>query len=251
MWRNVLRLIVIAIASQAVVGVAHASPTLSLSLVAGEAGVPTTVQYGSRGVRPGQRVALQRRVGTGRVWRTVASLAHNRAGMVSIPALPLGSYSLRIAVLRGSRVTSQHGARLLVFGTVPLSRLVNQGEVGVYTLPDSTFRYVIKNYGASDGGPGTLLTSKKSPCRSVHFEFVPGTESGSENLHGETGSAAVVQESLDPVKTTVAGQTVGTVDATVIPGQSWSLNVESNGGNRLLTWYVNGSASCYSEELEG
>jgi hypothetical protein len=93
-----------------------------------------------------------------------------------------------------------------------------------------------------------MFTVASNPCRSVHIEFIPGTEQGSEVLNSTQGTASVVQESRDPVSLTVQGQSLGTLDTELVPGQSWSFNTDQTkgGGARLLTWYVNGTASCYS-----
>jgi hypothetical protein len=233
-------------------GSADARPAVSISVSSAEVGAPIAMTYAARGIAPSQKLVVQRQEGTGKFWRSILNVGRRTAGTAQLPPLPLGMYTIRLAVMgRRGRLIAQRAITFPVFGEVPFSRLIGDGNEGTYTLPTSTFQYAIHNYGAADPTAGTLFTITKNPCRSVHVEFVPGTENGNENLHGELGSGIIVQESLDPIKVTVPGQTVGTFDAALIPRQSWSLNVEEIGGNRLLTWYVNGHASCDRERLEG
>jgi hypothetical protein len=91
----------------------------------------------------------------------------------------------------------------------------------------------------------------RNPCRSVHVDFIPGTDDGSEMVANQSGTATIVQQSMNPVSATVLPQTVGSLDARLVPGQSWSLNVTQDTfeGSRILTWYVNGTVSCYSRNI--
>jgi hypothetical protein len=220
-------------------GSAWGSPAVSLSVPVGTAGVPTQLQYTASGVRPAQQLVIQRQEGSGKFWRTIVRLPHRASGSATLPSLPLGEYGVRIAVLgRQGVILRQRASRLLVFGEVSLGDLLDTQGGGVDTLPTSTFRYEISHWAG-----GVAITEEKNYCRSVHIELVPEqTKEGPE----EVGTMTVVQESLDPVKVTVPGQTLGNLEAPLVPGQSWSLTLEEK-GNWIIDFRMSGDASCYRE----
>jgi hypothetical protein len=205
---------------------------------------PVSFTWTASHLAPHSQLVVQRQEGTARSWRTVARLT-GASGSASLPGLPMGSYRLRLAVLGSRHLVRGYQQRLLeAFGEVPFSSLFPGHGHPVYAAATSSFPYVSFAYGVNntDG----VLTDSQNNCRSVHLEFVPGTVgSFSSEMVGQLGTMTLVQESQDPASVTVPFNTVGTLDANVVVGQSWSVNF-SQTGEYLFTFYVNGSASCDS-----
>jgi hypothetical protein len=238
---------------------ALAKPHVSFTLpTTASAGVATPFSYATNGLTPGNRVVLQRQQGTARVWRTVAALASIKAGSSALPALPLGIYSVRVAAIaHHGKVVAEQRRSIKVFGEVPFTQLfsldsehhsaVQDGanQPGVYTTPTRTFNYAFASY-ANTEAAATILTVGNNTCRSVHIDFVPGVQ-GSESepiFQSASATVSVVQQSLDPVASTAAFNAFGALDATLVPGQSWS--VTTLGIKESIRLYLNGSAICYS-----
>jgi len=241
---------------------AAAKPRLSFNLPgSATAATATRFSYAATRVRATDHLVVQRREGTAHAWRTVVRLPHARTGSAQLPALPLGSYSTRIADLSSrGQVEAQQTRALKVFGSVPFSKLFdpnlqhqavigfngNTGP-GVAATPTKTFQYAFGGV-AGVGNPAVTVTN--NACRSAHFEFVPGVpgelEGGKDAT--DTGSITIVQQTLDPMSATAAFNTLGTLEVTLVPGQSWSMNSKrTGGGSEGIYIYVNGYALCYSE----
>jgi hypothetical protein len=233
---------------------AMAAPRTRVSwrLPAATAGSPTSVNWSVSHQLPGSVLAIQRPVGTARVWRTVVRLSGSH-GTANLPAYPLGNYRLRLAVIAGPDVLAQQQRVLHVFGKVPLGTLIgDSAEKGVYATPTTAFPYVTVFDDRIDGDQGQgVIRVSHSPCRSVFLEFVPGTDPGfplpASDYAEEDGILSVVQQTRDPVSATTSFDGVNSVSASVVPGQSWSVNLSQSGGDgELLYFYVNGSAECDS-----
>jgi hypothetical protein len=217
-------------------------PRLSWTLPATvNASSPTSFSWTAVNLSAGSQLAVQRQEGTTRAWRTVVRLT-GTSGSASLPGLPMGTYRLRLTVLNSRHIALGQVQRgLKVFGQVPLSSLFPQNNKGVYTTPTGTFAYLY-NF---PRGATPAITDARNNCRSIHLEFVPGVNYVYPEDLTESGSLTVVQETQDPVSVTRPYNTLGTLDVTLIPGQSWSINLSPNGKNEL-GYYFNGSASCYS-----
>ncbi len=221
---------------------AATKPKVSLTLPVADAGVKGTFSWTASKVKRSHRLVLQRQVGTGKVWRTMRRLSKH-GGSGSLPAFALGTYRLRIAVFDKHRaMLTPQQKRLYVFGQVPFSALFRQSG-GIYTMPTQSFAWRLEGHAQPDYE--TFVTVQRSPCRSVHVDFVGRLYS--ETGPDETVTATIAQESRDAVSATAQAGTVGAVDAIVVPGQSWSLNMTYNGTRwDSMNTYVNGSASCFS-----
>ena len=227
-------------------------PRVSWQLPAAKTGSPTSVNWSVSHQLPGSVLVIQRPVGTARVWRTLVRLSGSH-GTASLPAYPLGSYRLRLAVIAGPQVLAQQHRVLHVFGKVPLATLIgDSAEKGVYATPTAAFPYVTVFDDRIDGDQGQgVIRVSHSACRSVVLEFVPGTDPGfplpASDYAEERGAVSVVQQTRDPVSATTSFDGVNSVSASVVLGQSWSVNLSQSGGDgEVLYFYVNGSAECDS-----
>jgi hypothetical protein len=209
------------------------------------------VSYESSHLTGGTRLVVQRQMGTGRRFRTVLRL-HGRRGSASLPPLAIGAYTLRIAAVRSRRVLASRRASVKVFAAVPFTTLFHK-TAEVYVVPTVAFPWVFQRYAPGDTSTGTagpVFSVTKNPCRSVHVDFIPGSFDGGEDMTGQSGTGSVVQQSRDPIATTVPAQTVGRIDAELVPGQSWAFTGAQLSDISNVDWYVNGSASCYSTSAE-
>ncbi len=154
-----------------------------------------------------------------------------------MPRLPLGAYNLRIAAVGAHRhVVSYQRHSLHVYGQVPFSTLTGSTS-SVFNAPSHTFRYVLS--GAAGDVP---FTAKANPCRSVHVDYI-GDFRGDPSVY-KPATVTILQESLDPVSTSVGADTIGAVDARLVPGKAWSVQLghEETSSPDI---YANGTASCY------
>jgi hypothetical protein len=227
---------------------ASARPRVALAISSAvNAGSPTSFTWTAQRVR-GSLLAVQRAEGTAAAWRTVIRLGAGSSGSGVLPALPIGRYHLRLVeVAAHSRVLAAQVKTIEAFGNVSFAALFHE-QGGVYATPLGTFPYALWHYNGEVNY--TVMTVASNTCRSVHVEFIPGgSDDPAEELASQHGTLSVVQQSADPVSSTVPGDSKGTVDTQVIPGQSWAINVAQVDGNLLFTWFINGSAECFSTSL--
>lgn len=226
---------------------AATKPAVTLALPArADAGAPIPYSFTSRRVRSRDKLVIQRQMGTAKVFHNVTVLVHGPSGSGSLPALALGDYRYRIAVLRKvhrkTKLVASGGAKVAVFGEVALSRLLN-GEDGTYTTPSRTFPYIDQVVATHVTG-STVLTvgASANHCRSVHFDFVP--ERYSSNDPNDPITLTVVQQSADPISASARPDEFGALDVPLEPGESWSLNTSVTTESQDVRVDLNGSASC-------
>jgi hypothetical protein len=215
-------------------------PVLSLTLPAtgADAGAPVTYSWTVSRAKQ-VRVVLQRQQGTAHTWRTVVRL-QGAGGSGQLPGFSLGRYPFRIAAFGAhKKLLAEQRRTLAVFGSVPLSTLFPYKQSNTYATPTRAFSYTLRFY--TGGLENPVLSVTKNNCRSVHLDFVPG-----EGQAGEVGTVSLVQETLDPVAVSAAHDVIGALDAALVPGKSWSINLSQAGGNDAFTFYFNGSAMCDS-----
>jgi hypothetical protein len=161
--------------------------------------------------------------------------------------LGLGVYQYRIVNLAPhNRVLVQQQHQLRVFGQVAFATLLNNPGGGVYTSSTSAFPWVARAtwYETEIGRSGTVFSiSTTNTCRAAHVEFAD--QMYASKVPNPTVTISVVQQSSDPVSTTVPANMGGIVDAAVVPGQPWSVVLTSNVANNG-NLYFNGHADCYS-----
>jgi hypothetical protein len=229
--------------SAAMPALANAGLHITLTLPSqATAGVAVPFTYTSVGVTAGERLVVQRQLGTGHVYQTVATLRRVRVGHSALAPFPLGVYGLRIAVIAGHRVIPDPPAVMSVFGQVPFTTLfrATQGSSGVFSLPNSTFPYAFNFVQAT--APIARVTSTHSWCRSLTFSFVSANATGSNPT--ETLTMIVVQQSRDPVSASASLGQVQSLTANVVPGESWSLRSSTLPGQSAYYVYVNGYGMC-------
>jgi hypothetical protein len=228
---------------------AHARPQTSLGIPGAiTAGQPTAFAWTAKSIPSRTALVVQRQEGTRSVWRTVVRLGQGTKGSGTLPRVPIGSYRLRIADLdRRGHVLSEQRRRVNAFGDVTFSSLFGRGGggsgAGVYNAPTTVFPYALNFYNGVVNY--SAFTVAPNPCRSVHLTFIAGPPGEGEDVQitHQHGTATIVQESADPVSATAVGNSVATIDAQLVPGQSWGVRLAQDGG-LLFRWYVNGSANC-------
>jgi hypothetical protein len=216
------------------------------------AGSAIPFTYRATGLPAGAKIALQRQEGTAHVWRTVLRLRTDHRAS-SLPALPLGIYRSRLAAFtRRGKLIASKSADLHVFGNEALASLLLEGSGGNHTTPTGIFSYATE---ANDsfGATNVLDLRRPNTCNSIHLDLMPGAANSDsdptiEGLFSYTGTVTLVQESADPVSQTAAFDQVGSVNASVAPGQPWAVNIaqaNTAGPNNVgLGFYFNGYGIC-------
>jgi hypothetical protein len=184
----------------------------------------------------------------------------SNSGSAELPGMPLGKYRLRLADLSGHRVLAQQVAGIGVFGQVPLSTLFRGGylpngdlESGVYATPSSSFPYIGGAVVGDRSRPNTVFSVSHNRCSAVHIGFVLGETPGEGYSYPESiyGVVTLVQQSRNPVTSEVPLNGIGSVDAELVAGQTWSMLVAENNRDGIPagpTVYFNGYAVCDSTE---
>lgn len=222
---------------------ARQRPSLSLNLPrTAIAGDQIPFSWSGRNLGPHHRLVLQHPEGTAHTWRTIMPLRGN-SGHAAVPLLDLGKYRFRIADLAGHHVLAKQTAGVEVFGQVPFSTLWGRRNRNkVFVTETASFPFV----SAWENSAEPAFAVERNHCRSVHIEFV-----GHSPWKERTGTSdlTVVQESHGPTSASAHFETIGTVDAALVPGQSWALNIgaELSDPAPFIT-YINGYAVCDSRE---
>jgi hypothetical protein len=222
-------------------------------------GVSIPFTWGVRHLGRHYRLVVQRPFGTAHVWKSIMRLPA-RSGSAELPGLRLGVRWFRIAAFRGKQLLAQEVSHVGVFGVVPFSVLLRNGnlttghlESGVYATASSSFPYIGGAYAGDHGRPNTIFSVNHNRCSGVHVDFVIGESPGEEYSYPGSvyGVVSVVQQSRDPVASEAPLNGIGSVDAGLVPGQAWSLLVEENNRDGRLgapTVYFNGYAICDNRE---
>jgi hypothetical protein len=201
--------------------------------------------YTGKSLPAGAHLVVQRQVGTGAAWKTIAKL-HGAKGKATLAPLPVGKRLLRLVLLDEHNKGLTSAKRLVVvFGHVPLGSMIQYEQapqtgsvlVGAYTFP-----YVATTQGP---GPERTLWSDASTCRSMHFDLASSHDNPSQT--SEAWQVSLTQESKDPVTATIAPDQIGSLDAVIVLGQPWSLTVAAPGetSSNAVRLAVNGWGDCY------
>lgn len=222
----------------------------------GSAGQAIAFSWSGRHLGKNHKLVVQKPEGTAHTWRSIMRL-HGNGGTAQLPGVPLGHYRFRIADLvpapqprrrghRGSRpplrVMAKDVSGVAVFGEVPFSKLFNSAEQ-THATSKYTFSYVsFSEY------PGLVFTVEHNQCSYAHIAFVGN---GGRNVDGRevevgTVTATLVQESREPTISSAPEEAIGSLDAELVPGQSWAVRLEAPSLEPVF--YVNGYAICDSEE---
>jgi hypothetical protein len=246
-------LYLLALGSASPAALAAPRTRVSWQLPVATAGSPTSVNWSVSHQLPGSVVVIQRPVGTARVWRTLLRLSGTH-GTASLPAYPLGSYRLRLAVIAGPQVLAQRQRILHVFGKVALAKLLDDDPIykGVYATPTASFAYDFWYDNLVNGMDQGVISVEHNPCESVSLEFAIGNPNPgypANDFAGDVGTVTVVQQTRDPVSASAPFNGLNSFTAGVVPGQSWSINLSESGptaGEFGFYFYLNGSAVCDS-----
>jgi hypothetical protein len=219
------------------------------------AGATATVVWSVRNAPRGSQVVLQRTFGTAEVFKAVKVLDRSMqfrrsAGRAVIRVPAMGVYRYRAKVIAPSGVRSRGRERSLwSFGAVPLSQLCerqNGCKTGEYVAGGVLFGYSAR---ATDyKGSNPVFAFESNTCMSVHLDWVPGQTNSGQTWPGQVGILLLTQESRDPVGAQTPMDTISSLDARLVPGRSWWLNLDQSGGNRRMRFYLAGSALCYTPD---
>jgi hypothetical protein len=233
---------------------AYAAPKPAVGLTLPHAvseGAPISFSWKGRHLGRNHRLVIQRPVGTAHTWKTMMKLSGN-SGSGELPGVALGKYRYRLADLAGHRVVAKQTAGVAVFGQVSFSTLFG-GENHVYVTPTSSFPYVrlfqVRSWEGSTEPTELAFTVEHNHCSSVHIAFVLGE--GPYNVPSAVGVLTLVQESADPVSASAPYNTIGSLDAGLVPGQTWAVNISTKEQSRsegFMSTYINGYAICDSTE---
>jgi hypothetical protein len=208
-------------------------------------GSVTPYSFTAKRVPRADKLVIQRQMGTARAYRTVAALSNVASGTGSLPALQLGVYRFRIAVLSARHgktvVVATASTHLAVFGDIPLSTLFAAAAAvgGTYTTPTRTFPWAVQWWVTGSSVTQFTENPADSHCRSLNLDFV--AESG--HLSGDTVTLTVVQQASDPLAVSAAQDVISSLDVTLTPGQSWSVQTAATNFFGLNV-DLNGTASC-------
>jgi hypothetical protein len=218
------------------------------------AGNPISVGYTSVGLPRHAKLVVQRQMGTARVWKTVAVLTPKRLARADLPALPLGRYHVRIAVLSGRQVIPDPAANLNVYGTVSLATLCNNSSVTVNQnypcaagntstqVGGNVFSYVAYGGSYGDSYPAfhDSIDFPATSCRSISLVFGLPNDNASP---GDSAYLEVVTATMDPQPAGAAYGSLGVLNA-ALDGRPWDIDNSSTNGEDPVA--VNGTASCDS-----
>jgi len=241
---------------------ARPRPVVSLSFASANEGEKIPFTWSARHLG-GAQLVLQRPVGTAHVWKTVGRTDVRRGTAYMAAGLHLGQYRYRMAAIWRGWVVAQQVATASVFGQVPFSTLLRNSyldgghlENGSYATSTTSFPYVGYAYPGEEGRQSTLVSDNHNHCSAVHVGFVLGESPGEGYIHPNLvfATTSLVQQSRDPVATEVPLNGLGSLDAELIPGQTWSLvaastNREAHENTGSI--YFNGYAICDSAEPFG
>lgn len=218
------------------------------------AGVAIPFNYTAT-VPSGASLVVQQQEGTKHVWQTIGTLSA-ASGASSISAQGIGqAYGFRIAVLQGRTVLTERDQSVNVFGQVSLQTLLaNEGYSGTYTTTMNTFNFVDEVDAEVFDLHGPIVTqyavsAADNDCRSVQIDFVLGdTESSNWVTEaGDVTTVSVIQQSSNPVAASSGLNVPGSVTASVVPGQSWSVSLsEADPKGDIANAYLDGYAICDS-----
>lgn len=221
-------------------------PAVSFSLARRvTAGAPISFTWTASHLGKDSKLVIQQPEGTAHTWRSILRLRGN-GGSGELPGVALGKYRYRLAALQGRKVLAQKVAGTAVFGEVPFSTLLSAPREPVFATPSTSFPYVMETWGASQ----PALSVEHNHCLSVHIAFVASYYEAEESYHAQgTATVTVVQESREPKGASAPFEAVGSLDAELVPGQSWAMNTVAQrspeGAGHL---YLNGYAICDSTE---
>jgi hypothetical protein len=211
------------------------------------AGQPIPITWTSTHVPKGAKLVVQRSVGTAHVWKTALRLS-KPDGTAQLPARSLGTYRYRLVVLEGEAIIAKRTITVKVFAKVPFSKYFGQ-QGGVYAAPAVSFPYINYLYGpTSPNMTEAVVSVKRSNCISVHVEFITGSTFPGPGPEPTIGTMTIVQQTRDPVSGSAPWNALGTVDADLVLGQSWSVLGSWTNGAHLPDIFYNGYAVCDSRK---
>lgn len=204
-------------------------------------GAPIPFSWSAARLGRNYRLVIQRPFGTVHVWKSIMRL-QTTSGSATLPGSGLGTRRFRIAAFRGSKLLAKQVSSVSIFGTVQFTTLLQIDSPAVHTMTGNSFSYV-REWSVGGDYSENLFGVSNNNCSSVHVAFAVGSWASESRV---IGTVTVVQESRDPVSSSVPFEGTGSVDAELTPGQTWGVNASTQGG--VGEFFINGYATCYSTE---
>jgi hypothetical protein len=202
---------------------------------------------------------LQKRVGTGHVWRSVAVLhpRHGGNGNASAPSVAQGAHFYRIVVVgKKHRVVARSRTiEVFAYANVALATITGKGTQ-IVNVNGQPFTYDVGVFATETNGGvadtpayNRLVAMPRATCRSITLTLAAPTPNAGES--GGTVAVSVVQENSDPATIQLTGNQIAPFTAT-LTGAAWELHASSlvpdSGpyGPHELDIAANGTLSCYT-----
>jgi hypothetical protein len=215
--------------------------------------------YSVRGAAGKAAVVFQRQ-GAGGQWRTTKTL-RSRAGNGVAPALSVGAYNVRVAVLKSGRVQAAQRRVVHVYGDIPFTSLCDasnvewgNGDGGCSSNTSEVGQFLFQsaaNFDAPDSSnavaPAVNLTiTPSTSCRSMHLDF---GESNADDQHAGGNmmiTQSVIQSQTAPSDTTFSGGVLQHIDLKLDGGPVQITDESSTAGEGTLEVLENGTLNCYT-----
>jgi len=231
------------------------------------AGSSFPVKFVVAGMPAGTRSYLQRVAGTPPTWKSVRQLT-GRIGTVTAPGVPMGKYLYRVYSVSGQLRKASATKFLYSYGDVLFSTICSKitsifhvpmfsglglicgtGTRQLGTTPTSfAYAAIALTYESFPSYQG--IFSFNSTCRSMSLRFSEGVGYspgvGYAGSNSFTTYVQVDQPSANPVHSSAAPDTIGTLTTSIVKG-SWVLYTSTSGWtNYQEDVLLNGTFSCYT-----
>ena len=215
--------------------------------------------YSVRGATRKSVVVFQKQ-GAGGQWRTTKTL-RNRSGNGAAPALSIGAYAVRLAVLESGRVQAALRRNVLVYGDIPFTNLCDASNVewgnsdgGCNSSTSEVGQFLFQS-AANFDAPGSsnatapavnLTITPSTSCRSMHLDY---GESNADDQHAGGNmmiTQSVIQSQTPPSNTVFSGGALQHLDLKLDGGPVQITDESSTAGTGTLEVLENGTLNCYT-----
>lgn len=213
-----------------------------------DAGDAYVVRYSATHVPRGARAYVTVRRETGKTTRV--RRVRGGGGTLRVERSMIGQRTYGVETVRHGRVLARDRARVSVFGEVPFTTLFNSDTVTT-SLPGGPFEFLPSSF--HDGDDDDLgrypkqintitVTGPRNRCRSAQIRFAGFNQYEAQH---STTILTLTQPGQPIQRATAPYEKVGTLNATLIPGQPWVITGDATGQVGVEIEF-NGTAICSS-----